>query len=133
VTGKRFTLRYTNDTSLAQSFWENHAMTRRDQRGGDGRAIGADRRNRPLSRHRLSCLPFLRIAPPAMKLKRWAETGQFRPGGMFEHPVTQIGMAGLSAMLLWPFFGLNAKGLFLADADRCGRQRMSLATWRVSG
>ena len=48
------------------------------------------------------------------KLKVWAETGQYRKGGWFEHPLSQVGFAVLSAFILWPFFGLNLGGLALA-------------------
>jgi Zn-dependent protease len=48
------------------------------------------------------------------KLKAWAETGHFRKGGLFEHPLSQVGFAVLSALIFWPFFGLTAGGLVLA-------------------
>jgi len=48
------------------------------------------------------------------KLEIWAATGQYRKGGWFEHPVSQIGFAVLSAFILWPFFGLNIGGFALA-------------------
>lgn len=51
-----------------------------------------------------------------IKLKTWAETGVHKPGGMFEHPLTQCGMAGLSALILWPVFGLTVTGFLLALA-----------------
>ncbi len=43
------------------------------------------------------------------KLKIWAETGQYRAGGLFEHPASQVGFAVLSAFLLWPLFGLTRR------------------------
>jgi Zn-dependent protease len=114
VPGKRFTLRYTNDTSLAQSFWESHEMRYRVSEAADGTAVAQIAETDRYRGIAFLVFRFFALRRQAMKLKRWAETGQYRPGGMFEHPVTQIGMAGLSAMLLWPFFGLDAKGLFLA-------------------
>ncbi len=48
------------------------------------------------------------------KLQKWARTGQYRKGGWFEHPLSQVGFAILSAFILWPFFGLNLGGLALA-------------------
>jgi len=114
VTGKRFTLRYTNDTSLAQSFWENHEIRVRISESEDGKAIVQMAETDRYRGIAFLVFRFFALRRQSAKLKRWAETGRFRPGGMFEHPVTQIGMAGLSAMLLWPFFGLDAKGLFLA-------------------
>lgn len=114
VPGKRFTLRYTNDTSLAQSFWENHEMRIRVSEAPDGAAVAQIAETDRYRGVAFLVFRFFALRRQALKLKRWAETGQFRPGGLFEHPATQVGMAGLSAMLLWPFFGLHAKGLFLA-------------------
>jgi Zn-dependent protease len=48
------------------------------------------------------------------KLQRWERTGQYRKGGWFEHPLSQVGFAALSALILWPFFGLHFGGLALA-------------------
>ena len=48
------------------------------------------------------------------KLKVWAETGKYRRGGWFEHPLSQVGFALLSALFLWPFFGLGPAGLAMA-------------------
>ena len=48
------------------------------------------------------------------KLQHWAETGTYRKGGWFEHPLSQVGFAALSALILWPFFGLRFGGLALA-------------------
>lgn len=114
VPGERFTLRFTNDTSLAQSFWENHHMTVAVRAAGEGcaEAVIAERdRYRGVA---FLLFRFFALRRMAIKLKRWAETGTYTPGGIFEQPVTQFGMAGLSAMLLWPFFGLHAQGLFLS-------------------
>ena len=48
------------------------------------------------------------------KLQIWARTGRYRKGGWFEHPLSQVGFAALSALILWPFFGLHLGGLALA-------------------
>ena len=48
------------------------------------------------------------------KLKVWAETGAYKPGGIFEHPLTQVAMATLSMLILWPFFGLTPTGFILS-------------------
>lgn len=114
VPGKRFTLRYTNDTSLAQSFWENHEMRLRVSETPDGKAVAQLAETDRYRGIAFLVFRFFALRRQALKLKRWAETGQYRPGGTFEHPVTQIGMGALSAMLLWPFFGLDGKGMFLA-------------------
>jgi Zn-dependent protease len=45
----------------------------------------------------------------------WLRTGQASRSGLFEHPATQGGLAVLSTLLLWPFFGLSAWGLMLSS------------------
>lgn len=112
--GESFTLRYTNDTSLAQSFWENHVMTVRVAATADGSATAEIAETDDYRGIAFLVFRFFLLRRTALKLKRWVETGKFNPGGVFEHPVTQLGMSGLSALLLWPFFGLHQQGLFLA-------------------
>jgi Zn-dependent protease len=57
---------------------------------------------------------FFAMRRELSKLQRWAVTGQYRKGGWFEHPLSQVGFAVLSAFILWPFFGLNLGGFALA-------------------
>ncbi|RUU50286.1 site-2 protease family protein, partial [Mesorhizobium sp. M2C.T.Ca.TU.009.01.2.1] len=57
---------------------------------------------------------FFAMRRELRKLDVWAATGTYRKGGWFEHPLSQIGFAVLSALILWPFFGLNIGGLALA-------------------
>jgi Zn-dependent protease len=49
-----------------------------------------------------------------IRLRSWAATGTFPKIGLFERPLTQVGFAALSALILWPFFGLTAGGLIVA-------------------
>src|SRR4051794_18600963 len=49
------------------------------------------------------------------KLKEWGETGAVTRRFLFERPMTQLGFAALSALILWPFFGLNLGGFVLAS------------------
>ncbi|WP_193177669.1 site-2 protease family protein [Oricola nitratireducens] len=114
IPGERFTLRYTNDTSLAQSFWDNHEMKVSVASTPDGKAVAEIEETDKYRGIAFLVFRFFALRRQALKLKRWAETGQFRPGGLFEHPVTQVGMGVLSALAMWPFFGLHAQGFFLA-------------------
>lgn len=114
VPEKSYTLRFTDDTSLAQSFWEHHRMTVEVFAEGEGRAgfrLAETDRYKGVA---FLLFRFFALRRTAIKLRRWAQTGEYSPGGIFEHPVTQFGMAALSAVLLWPFFGLDAHGLFLS-------------------
>ena len=48
-------------------------------------------------------------------LDRWLTTGKGEVRGVLEHPLMQAGLAVLSTLLLWPFFGLNPQGLLLSS------------------
>jgi len=112
--GERFTLRYTDDTSLAQSFWDDHAMSVEIGGNREGKAtaeIAETDRYRGVA---FLIFRFFLLRRVALKLRRWAETGEFKPGGTFEHPATQVALAAFSALVLWPIFGLNMQGAFLA-------------------
>ncbi|WP_372530033.1 site-2 protease family protein [Oricola sp.] len=114
VAGERFTLRYTDDTSLEQSFWDDHSMTVRIARGDKGTAIAEIAETDRYSGIAFLMFRFFLLRRTALKLRRWAETGEFKPGGAFEHPATQVALAAVSALVLWPIFGLNLQGAFLA-------------------
>jgi Zn-dependent protease len=112
--GRSYSLRYTNDTSLAQSFWESHRMDISVAPHGDDMSmveIAETDRYRGIA---FLVFRFFALRRMAIKFRKWIVTGDFRPGGIFEHPATQIGMAAVSALLLWPIFGLTGQGLFLA-------------------
>ncbi|MDE1155794.1 MAG: hypothetical protein PW735_08690, partial [Acidobacteriaceae bacterium] len=47
-------------------------------------------------------------------LEGWMETGESKPNGIFERPAMQSGMAVLSTLILWPFFGLTLSGLMIS-------------------
>jgi Zn-dependent protease len=111
--GHRFSLRYTNDTSLAQSFWDNHRMDVAVMPGEDGAQVEISETDRYRGIAFL-VFRFFALRRQALKLKRWAETGEFKPGGHFERPMTQVALAAVSALILWPIFGLDLQGAFLA-------------------
>ena len=70
------------------------------------------------------------------KLKRWAETGAYRRGGMFEHPLTQVAMAAASIMILWTLTGFTVGGLAFAvmlTAVVALHELGHMAAFRVAG
>lgn len=110
---QRFHLNYTDDSALDQGFWRNYAM----QVHLDGNEQGATLTLKETDAYKgIAFAAFRYFAQRrfALKLKRWAETGQYKPGGIFEKPITQFAMATLSAFLLWPVFGLTQQGFALA-------------------
>ncbi|MCI5073757.1 site-2 protease family protein [Oricola sp.] len=112
--GERFTMRYTNDTALAQSFWDHYVMTVRLEETPDGSTHAEITETDRYHGAAFLLFRFFALRRSAGKLKRWAETGVYKPGGLFERPATQFAMAGVSALILWPLFGLDLKGAVLA-------------------
>jgi Zn-dependent protease len=113
VEGSRFSMRVVEDTALDASFWKDYRETAELVSEGSGTRVTLSQTDRYRG------VAFLVFRYFAMrrelgKLQRWARTGQYRKGGWFEHPLSQVGFAGLSALILWPFFGLHLGGLALA-------------------
>lgn len=113
VEGSRFSMRVIEDTALDASFWADYRETVELVPEGSGTRVMLGRTDRYRG------IAFLVFRYFAMrrelgKLQHWARTGQYRKGGWFEHPVGQLGFGLLSALILWPFFGLHLTGLALA-------------------
>ncbi|MER9297698.1 site-2 protease family protein [Mesorhizobium sp. M0621] len=113
VEGSRFSMRVLEDTALDASFWKDFGETTELVSEGNGTRVTLSQTDRYRG---VAFLVFRYFAMrrELSKLQRWARTGQYRKGGWFEHPLSQVGFAGLSALILWPFFGLHFGGLALA-------------------
>lgn len=114
VEGSRFAMRVIEDTALDASFWKDYRETTELVSEGNGTKVTLSRTDRYRG---VAFLVFRYFAMrrELSKLQRWAVTGQYRKGGWFEHPLSQVGFAALSALILWPFFGLHLGGLALAS------------------
>ncbi|WP_404927528.1 site-2 protease family protein [Mesorhizobium sp. ORM16] len=113
VHGRCFSMRVIEDTALDPSFWAHYRETAQLV------SIGEATRVTLTQTDRYRGVAFLAFRYFAMrrelaKLDGWARTGRYRKGGWFEHPLSQLGFAALSAFILWPFFGLHRGGLALA-------------------
>ncbi|WP_245482365.1 site-2 protease family protein [Mesorhizobium sp. M4A.F.Ca.ET.050.02.1.1] len=113
VEASRFSMRVLDDSSLDASFWANYRETIELAAEGGATRVSLSQTDRYRG------VAFLIFRYFAMrrelgKLQRWARTGEYRKGGWFEHPLSQVGFAVLSAFILWPFFGLSLGGLALA-------------------
>ncbi|UDL89882.1 site-2 protease family protein [Mesorhizobium sp. PAMC28654] len=109
----RFSMRVIEDTALDPSFWADYRETTELVSEGAATRVILSQTDRYRG------MAFLVFRYFAMrrelgKLEIWARTGTYRKGGWFEHPLSQVGFAILSALILWPFFGLNLGGLALA-------------------
>ncbi|WP_296746701.1 SRPBCC family protein [Mesorhizobium sp.] len=111
--GSRFSMRVIEDTALDPSFWANYRETTELAPEGDRTRVTFTQTDRYRGVAFL-IFRFFAMRRELRKLDVWAKTGEYRKGGLFEHPVSQIGFAVLSAFILWPFFGLNLGGLALA-------------------
>ena len=113
VEGERYRLRVTDDSALDRSFWAAYQETGSLREEGDATVVTL-RRTDSYRGAAFLIFRYFAMRREAAKLKRWAETGQYSKGGLFEHPLTQVGFGVLSAFILWPLFGLSAGGLVLA-------------------
>lgn len=112
---RHYTMTVTDDSALSQKFWRFHREEVELADEGDGTRVTF----RQSDSYRGLAFLFFRYfvtRREAVKLKQWAETGVFVPGGLIEHPLMQIVFAIISALALWPLFGPTKVGLLLAAA-----------------
>jgi len=113
VEGDRFSARVIDDSSLDASFFADYRETAElsDDSGKTRVTLMRTDRYRGAA---FLLFRYFALRRELTKLKRWAETGEFRAGGIFEHPASQVGFALLSVLIMWPIFGLNIGGFVLA-------------------
>lgn len=114
VEGKSFRLRIVDDTTLDPSFWQHYheAVEIVGDKGTTLVTVSETDRYRGFA---FLGFRYFKIRRQLMGLKIWAETGKYRNIGVFERPITQVWMAVISALILWPFFGLTPTGLILSS------------------
>lgn len=113
VEGKGFTTRVIDDSSLESAFW-SHYRDNVALDGEDGKVRVTFSRTDRYRGAAFLIFRYFALRRELNKLKRWAETGKYRAGGLFEHPASQVGFAFLSILIMWPIFGLDTGGLILA-------------------
>lgn len=111
--GGRFATQVEDDSSLDPIFWADYREEVEIEEDGEGSRVTLRQRDRYRG---LAFLIFRYFAlrRKEARLKEWAATGATTRRFLFERPLTQVGFAILSALILWPFFGLNVGGLILA-------------------
>ncbi|MEO1746327.1 MAG: site-2 protease family protein [Pseudomonadota bacterium] len=112
--GEGYGLRYTDDTSLASTFWEHHHQQVRIRAIDDGTCVVTLRETDRYRGIAFYVYRYFALRRMTRQLKEWAETGSYTKGGWFDRPITQFAMAALSTCLVWPLFGLTPQGFFLA-------------------
>jgi Zn-dependent protease len=114
VPGRRFAMRIEDDSSLDPAFWSDYREETAIEDDGEGGSIVTWRQ---VDRYRglaLLIFRYFALRRREARLKEWAETGAVTRRFLFERPLTQAGLAALSVLILWPFFGLDAGGFVLA-------------------
>jgi Zn-dependent protease len=105
--------RVIEDSALDPSVWANFQERRVVAPAADGAELIVEQtdRYRGLA---MFLFRFFMMRRELNQLDSCLRTGTASRGGMFEHPLTQIMLAVLSTLMLWPFFGLSAWGLMLS-------------------
>ncbi|WP_411035389.1 hypothetical protein [Shinella sp. BYT-45] len=105
--------RVIEDSALDASFWRDFVERRflRPVPGGTALTVAQTDRYRGVA---FLVLRYIELRREMKALERWLATGSGEVRGVLERPLTQAGLAVLSTLLLWPFFGLDAQGLLLS-------------------
>lgn len=107
---RAYEARVVEDSTLHASFWANYRERRMvvPSEGGTDLIVEQTDRYRGLA---FLVFRFFALRRELNALQGWLETGRIDQQGLFEQPGTQLLMAVLSTLVLWPFFGLTAPGL----------------------
>lgn len=105
--------RVVEDSALDAAFWRDYVERRflRAVPGGTAVTVEQTDRYRGIA---FLLFRYIQLRREMKSLDRWLATGRGEVRGVLEHPLTQAGLAVLSTLLLWPFFGLDMRGLVLS-------------------
>ncbi|MEW9805101.1 site-2 protease family protein [Mesorhizobium sp. ZMM04-5] len=113
VEGERFSMRVVDDSSLETAFW-SHFRDDVELAGEDGAVRVTLSRTDRYRGAAFLIFRYFALRRELGKLQVWAQTGRYRAGGLFEHPLSQFGLACVSVLIMWPIFGLTVGGFVLA-------------------
>lgn len=102
--------RVIEDSTLHPSFWANYSERRMVGQSGGGTELVVEQTDRYRGLAFL-VFRFFALRREVNALTGWLETGRVEQRGLFEQPGTQLLMAVVSTLALWPFLGLTADGL----------------------
>jgi Zn-dependent protease len=107
--------RVVDDSALDASFWRNY-VERRVLRpvpgGGTELTVEQTDRYRGIA---FLLFRYIQLRREMKALEQWLATGRGEVRGVLERPITQVALAIVSTLLLWPFFSLNLRGLLLSS------------------
>jgi Zn-dependent protease len=108
-----YAARVVEDSALDPVFWSNYSETRSVTAKGDKSELTVE-----LADHYRGLAFFLyrviMLRREMRDIEIWLKTGKAEQTGMLERPLTQVVLAVLSTLLLWPFLGLTTHGLMLS-------------------
>ena len=106
--------RVVEDSTLDAAFWKNYVERRtlRPVPGGTALTVAQTDRYRGVA---FLLFRYIQLRREMKALGQWLETGSGEVRGVLERPAMQVALAVLSTLLLWPFFGLTARGLLLSS------------------
>ena len=114
LAGAEYSACVLEDSALDAAFWKDFHERRRLVEVGDRVHLTIEQTDRYRGLAFL-IFRFFALRREIKALRQWLETGQSKPArAVFEHPLVQCGLAILSTLLLWPFFGLTRNGLLLS-------------------
>ncbi len=114
VEGERFVTRIVDDSSLEAAFWANYRETVELADAGGGATRVTVEQADVYRGFAFLGFRYFALRRKLAKLRIWALTGQYRPGGLFERPSTQFLMALASVAILWSLSGFSVGGLAFA-------------------
>lgn len=105
--------RVVEDSALDAGFWRDYVERRflRPVAGGTALTVEQTDRYRGIA---FLLFRYIQLRREMKALDQWLATGSGEVRGVLERPATQVGLAVLSTLLLWPFFGFNTRGLLLS-------------------
>jgi len=106
--------RVVEDSALDASFWKNYVERRflRPVSGGTALTVEQTDKYRGIA---FLLFRYIQLRREMKALDQWLATGDGEVRGVLERPLMQVGLAVLSTLLLWPFFGLGLRGLLLSS------------------
>ncbi len=113
VPKEQFAFTVVDDSSLDIAFWGDFrkSITLHEEGGRTEVVLSQTDRYRGLA---FMIFRYFRLRRELDQLSGWAQNGRFEDKAIFEHPVTQTGLAVVSTLIIWPLFGLTGTGLLLA-------------------
>ena len=108
-----YSARVVEDSALDRSFWQTYSERRHLEMHGNTTELVVEQTDKYRG-FAFLIFRYFALRREMQSLEKWLSTGKAVRVGIFEHPLTQVALAILSTLMLWPFFGLTTNGLILS-------------------